>query len=68
MSSKKLIINQIITRINDAALAKEALLLTVDEVVILAKEIGDQVFIPVLTEEQILDLVKQGKLGQKINN
>lgn len=65
MSSKKLIINQIITRINDAALAKEALLLTVDEVVILAKEIGDQVFIPVLTEEQILDLVKQGKLGQK---
>lgn len=68
MSSEKLIINQIITRINDAALAKEALLLTVDEVVILAKEIGDQVFIPVLTEEQILDLVKQGKLGQKINN
>lgn len=65
MNSKKLIINQIITRINDAALAKEALLLTVDEVVILAKEIGDQVFIPVLTEEQILDLVKQGKLGQK---
>ncbi|WP_228158169.1 hypothetical protein [Acinetobacter baumannii] len=40
----------------------------VDRIKILSKDIGDKVFIPVLTNEQVVQLVKEGKLGQKINN
>ncbi|MEX3023251.1 hypothetical protein AB3569_07205 [Acinetobacter baumannii] len=69
MDNSKLPINQIIARINDAAKHGEALvLLTAEEVKILSKDIGDKVFIPVLTNEQVVQLVKEGKLGQKINN
>ncbi|MFE0305534.1 hypothetical protein, partial [Bacillus altitudinis] len=67
MDSSKLPINQIIARINDAAKHGEALVLTAEEVKILSKDIGDKVFIPVLTNEQVVQLVKEGKLGQKIN-
>ncbi|ENX48281.1 hypothetical protein F886_00082 [Acinetobacter sp. NIPH 542] len=66
MDNSKLPINQIIARINDAAKNDEALALTVEEVKILSKDIGDKVFIPVLTNEQVVQLVKEGKLGQKI--
>ncbi|KCX68698.1 hypothetical protein J560_4060, partial [Acinetobacter baumannii 855125] len=68
MDNSKLPINQIIARINDAATHGEALVLTAEEVKILSKDIGDKVFIPVLTNEQVVQLVKEGKLGQKINN
>ncbi|EXF96823.1 hypothetical protein J711_3964 [Acinetobacter baumannii 1552389] len=44
------------------------MVLTAEEVKILSKDIGDKVFIPVLTNEQVVQLVKEGKLGQKINN
>ncbi|MDS7935642.1 hypothetical protein RMB03_17525 [Acinetobacter sp. V91_7] len=65
MDNSKLPINQIITRINDAAANHEALVLTVDEVKILSKGIGDSFFIPVLTNEQ---MVQEGKLRQRIDN
>ncbi|MGQ1156698.1 hypothetical protein ACT436_08600 [Acinetobacter baumannii] len=64
MDNSKLPINQIIARINDAATHGEALVLTAEEVKILSKEIGDKVFIPVLTNEQVVQLVKEGKLGK----
>ncbi|ENU16682.1 hypothetical protein QUG64_03215 [Acinetobacter lwoffii] len=68
MDNTKLPINQIITRINDAAANDEAMALTSEEVKILSKGIGDKFFIPVYTNEQIVQLVKEGKLGQKIVN
>ncbi|BCR40283.1 hypothetical protein KHAB170019_11060 [Acinetobacter baumannii] len=66
MDNSKRPINQIIARINDAAKHGEAL--AASTVKILSKDIGDKVFIPVLTNEQVVQLVKEGKLGQKINN
>ncbi|WP_394546010.1 hypothetical protein [Acinetobacter baumannii] len=63
LDNAKLPINQIIARINDAAKHGEALVLTAEEVKILSKDIGDKVFIPVLTNEQVVQLVKEGKLG-----
>ncbi|WP_441370124.1 hypothetical protein [Acinetobacter lwoffii] len=68
MDNTKLPINQIITRINDAAANDQAMVLTSEEVKILSKGIGDKFFIPVYTNEQIVQLVKEGKLGQKIVN
>jgi len=68
MDNSKLPINQIVSRINDAAKNNEAVELSVDEVKILSKGIGDKFFIPVYTNEQIVQLVKEGKLGQKIVN
>ncbi len=66
MDNSKLPVNQIIARINDAAANNEALVLTSEEVKILSRDIGDKFFIPVLTNEQVLQMVKEGKLGQKI--
>ncbi|CAP00364.1 conserved hypothetical protein [Acinetobacter baumannii SDF] len=68
LDNSKLPINQITARINDAARSGESMVLTAEEVRILSKDIGDKVFIPVLTNEQVVQLVKEGKLGQKINN
>ena len=62
----KQIMNQIIDRINEAAAANQPLVLDAEEVKILAEEIGDLHFVPVLTNEQIVQLCKEGKLGQKI--
>lgn len=66
MDNSKLLINQVIRRINEAAKNNSGLTLSIDDVKILAEEIGDQYFIPVLTNEQILQLVKEGKLGQSM--
>ncbi|HCT8644257.1 MULTISPECIES: hypothetical protein [Acinetobacter] len=66
MDNSKLPINQIIARINDAAENSEALVLTAEEVKILSKEVGDCFFIPVLSNEQITKMVKEGKLGQPV--
>jgi Zn finger protein HypA/HybF involved in hydrogenase expression len=62
----KQIMNQIIDQINEAAAANQPLVLDAEEVKILAEEIGDLHFVPVLTNEQIVQLCKEGKLGQKI--
>lgn len=66
MSNSKLPINQIIGRINDAAANDETIVLSAQEVKILAEEIGDLYYVPVLTNEQIVQLCKEGKLGQKM--
>lgn len=62
----KQIMNQIIERINKAAAADEPLMLNPEEVKILSEEIGDLHFIPVLTNEQLIQLCNEGKLGQKM--
>lgn len=62
----KQVVNQIIDRINQAAESNEAITLNADDVKILAAEIGDIHFVPVYTNEQIVQLVKEGKLGQPI--
>lgn len=64
MDNLALPINQIITRINDAAANNEAIVLTAEEVKILSKDIGETYFIPVLTNEQIVQLCEEGKLGK----
>ncbi|MGE8572935.1 MAG: hypothetical protein ACN6NW_12945 [Acinetobacter amyesii] len=56
--------NQIIERINIASEANESISLSADEVKVLADEIGDFHYIPVLTSEQITQLCEEGKLGQ----
>ncbi|MDM1247888.1 hypothetical protein HX005_10860 [Acinetobacter sp. R933-2] len=66
MDNSTLPINQIITRINDAAANNEAIVLTAEEVKILSKDIGETYFIPVLTNEQIVQLCEEGKLGKPI--
>lgn len=66
MNNSKLPINQIISRINDAAANNETIVLTAQEVKILAEEVGDLYYVPVLTNEQIVQLCKEGKLGQKM--
>ena len=58
--------NQIIERINIASEANESISLSADEVKILADEIGDFHYIPVLTSEQIIQLCNKGELGQSI--
>ena len=68
MSNSKLPINQIISRINDAAANDETIVLSAQEVKILAEEIGDLYYVPVLTNDQIVQLCKEGKLGQKMVN
>jgi len=65
---QKQIFNQIIERINHAAEANTAISLSADDVKILAEEIGGIHFIPVLTNEQVLQLCKDGKLGQPMDN
>lgn len=57
-------INQIVERLNTAADANVGISLTADEVKVLADEIGDLHYIPVLTNEQIIQLCNDGKLGQ----
>lgn len=62
-----LLINKVIKKLNDAAENNQELLLTPEEVKVLAKDRGSNHRIPVLTSEQVLKLVDEGKLGQKIN-
>lgn len=66
MDNSQLPINQIINRIIGAATNNEEISLSAADVKILAKGIGSTRFIPVYTNEQIVQLVKEGKLGQKI--
>ena len=66
MDNSKLPINQIIEKIIAAAANNEEISLSAPDVKILAKGIGSTRFVPVYTNEQIVQLVKEGKLGQKI--
>ncbi|RSN83333.1 hypothetical protein EA770_06980 [Acinetobacter baumannii] len=64
--NSKLPINQLMSKINDAAKEGISLTLDIDEVKLISKEFGDQYFIPVLSQEQIIKLCNEGKLGQPI--
>ena len=66
MNSSELTINQVIYKINEAAESNSPLNLTSDEVKILSKEIGDMVFIPVLSLDQVSKLPgkKIGKIEE----
>lgn len=61
-----LLINEVIKKLNDAAENNQELLLNPEEVKVLAKDRGNLHRVPVYTSEQVLQLVKEGKLGQKI--
>ena len=62
-----LLINKVIKKLNDAAENNQELLLSPEEVKVLAKDRGSNHRIPVLTNEQVIQLCNEGKLGQKIN-
>lgn len=66
MENHELFINKIIQKINEAANSNVGITLSADEVKELNKEIGDQYFVPVLSMDQISQLVQEDKLGQKI--
>lgn len=68
MDNSKLPINQIIERIIEAAANHEEISLSAPDVKILAKGIGSTRFVPVYSNEQIIKLVEEGKLGQKVIN
>lgn len=53
---QKQILNQIIERLNGAAENSHPLTLDAEEVKVLAEEIGDMHYIPVLTMEQLVEL------------
>lgn len=63
-----LLINKVIKKLNDAAENNQELLLSSEEVKVLAKDRGSNHRIPVLTNEQVIQLCNEGKLGQKITN
>ncbi|AIS07258.1 hypothetical protein LDY05_00100 [Acinetobacter baumannii] len=66
MNNSELPINKLISKINEAASKNEPLNLTKEDVQILSKSVGDSFFVPVLTNEQVVELSKQGKLGSPI--
>lgn len=63
-----LLIDKVIKKLNDAAENSQELLLTPDEVKVLAKDRGNNHRIPILTNEQVIQLCNEGKLGRKITN
>lgn len=63
-----LLINKVIKKLNDAAENNQELLLSSEEVKVLAKDRGSNHRIPVLTNEQVIQLCNEGKLGQKVTN
>lgn len=63
MNNKDLLINKIIDKLIESSNNKQELLLSVEEVHELRKELGDSVFIPVMTMEEIAKMCENGKLG-----
>ena len=61
-------INQIIDQLREAAQKNEGVALSASDVEILVKAIGKGRFTPVYTNDQIAQLCKEGKLGQKMVN
>lgn len=66
LNNDNLPINLIIKKINEAAANNKSLTLSAEDVQIIAKDFGDQYFVPVLTNEQIVQMCKEGKLGKPI--
>ncbi|ENX06543.1 MULTISPECIES: hypothetical protein [Acinetobacter] len=57
-------INLLLEKINTAAANNESMMLSEDEVKLISEKLGDRVFIPVLTNDQLIKLCQDGKLGQ----
>ena len=57
-------INKLLEKINIAAANNESMILSIDEVKLISEKLGDRVFIPVLTNDQLIKLCQDGKLGQ----
>lgn len=66
MDHSQLPINQVVDRLKTAAQNNEGVTLSASDVQVLVKGLGKGRFIPVYTNEQIIQLVKEGKLGQKM--
>lgn len=62
MDSSKLPINQIIEKLNQAADLNQELTLSKEEVAELRDELGDSVYIPVLSMEEIAEFSRSKKL------
>jgi len=65
MDNSKLLINQIIERIIEAAANNEKISLSASDVKILAKGIGSTRFRPIYSNEQIIKLVEEGKYNDR---
>ncbi|MBJ9958374.1 hypothetical protein I5723_15485 [Acinetobacter courvalinii] len=64
MPSSEFPINLLLEKINTAAANNESMMLSEDEVKLISEKLGDRVFIPVLTNDQLIKLCQDGKLGQ----
>ena len=66
LNNDNLPINLIINKINEAAANNQSLTLSVEEVQVISKDFGDQYFVPILTNEQLIQMCNEGKLGKPI--
>lgn len=64
MQKSQLMMNQIIEKLNEAAELNQELTLSKEEVIELSNELGDSVYIPVLTLEEMAKICKTKKLNQ----
>ena len=64
MDNSQLIMNQIIEKLNEAADLNQGLTLSKEEVIELREELGESVFIPALTMEEMAQFCKDRKPNQ----
>ncbi|MBU3846120.1 MAG: hypothetical protein H9855_03940 [Candidatus Acinetobacter avistercoris] len=62
MANTRLLIEQISIKINEAVESSSEVNLSADEVKILAKELNEKYFLPVFTNEQIVQMIKSRKV------
>lgn len=63
MNNNELLINKIIKKLIEASDNNKELTLFVEEVHELRKELGDSVFIPVMTMEEMAKMCENGEIG-----
>ncbi|WP_333669415.1 hypothetical protein [Acinetobacter guillouiae] len=63
MNNNDLLINKIIDKLIEASDNNKELTLLVEEVHELRKELGDTVFIPVMTMEEVAKMCENGEIG-----
>lgn len=61
MIDNVLIYNEIIERLREAAQNNEGVQLTPEEVIILVEEIGEYACVPLVTGEELMELIKNKK-------
>lgn len=64
MANTRLLIEQISIKINEAVKSSSEVNLSAEEVKILAKELNEKYFLPVFTNEQIVQMIKSRKIGR----